>query len=85
MSKYYAVLTTPGTGPSAEIQDYMFDVFKGKTALAAINRARESLLASTEGSRGEYEEEHGKVSDEEFLRVLAKGGFIIKSATFGKD
>ena len=78
---YYVVLTIhPGTGPSAKIQDYVFEIFTGKTALAAANRARESLLASTVSSRGDYEEEHGAVSDEKFLKILKKGGFVIKSA-----
>jgi hypothetical protein len=82
---HYVVLTLhPGTGPTAKIQDYRFEIFTGKTAFAAANRARESLLASTVSSREDSEEEHGKVTDEEFLKVLDEGGFMIIPASLNE-
>jgi hypothetical protein len=51
---------------------------------SAINRAKDYLIDTTPSSRADYEDEHGAVSDEEFLKELDRGGFTITGAELEK-
>jgi hypothetical protein len=79
MSKYYTVLAFPNGD-----QTTSYAIFKGKTALAATHRAEEWVLWSSPDSRGEYEEKHGAVSDDDWLKEMGRCGFTIAPAKFGE-
>jgi len=79
MDKYYAILEMTSEVPPTT--DYQ--IFTGRTQLAAINRATIDLLENSVDSRAEYEEEHGKVDDEEWLKLMEEAGFTIAPAKLG--
>jgi hypothetical protein len=71
----------PGTEPNRKISNIGFKIFKGKTPNKAAKKAQKWLLADTRHSRADYEEEHGKITDEQFLEQLDKGcGFRVVPA-----
>jgi hypothetical protein len=83
---YYAVLAMhPGTGPGAEIRDYTFTIFTGQTKLAAIHRAREWVVDSSPHPRADHEEEHGAVTDDEWVKIMHEAGFIVVPADLHTD
>jgi hypothetical protein len=80
-SKYYAILTYPS---NHDRKDH-YSIFKGKTELAAIRRAKEWMIETSPDTRAEYEEKHGEVSDVKFLEELDKRGFITKPAELEEE
>jgi hypothetical protein len=58
---------------------------QGKTERSAITKAEDYLIGYMPISREEYEEEHGKVSDKKWIKVLAKNGFTITPAELEVD
>lgn len=60
-------------------------IFRGKTERSAMIKAEDYLLGYMPTSREEYEEEHGKVSDQKWIEVMAENGFAITPAKLEKD
>jgi hypothetical protein len=58
----------------------MFYVFKAKTPLAATYKARRWLLKEMPGSRADYEDEHGNVTDDKWLRVIGELDYKVHPA-----
>jgi hypothetical protein len=78
---YYTVLRIPNDDHGSA-----YEIFTGKTQLAATHRAQESLIDSTPGSREEWEEEHGPVKDDaHWLEIMEDNGFIIAAAELEED
>ena len=60
-------------------------IFRGKTERSAMIKAEDYLIGYMPTSREEYEEEHGKVTDKKWIKVLAKNGFTITPAELEED